>query len=44
MGLNFAITVGAMYVQTALLIVIGYRWGIPGIVLVIIMGVFLSLY
>lgn len=43
MGLNFAITVGAMAVQTALLIVIGYQVeGIPGIVLVIIMGVFLS--
>ncbi|HNX29740.1 MAG TPA: ABC transporter permease [Syntrophomonadaceae bacterium] len=43
MGLNFAITVGAMAVQTALLIMIGYNIeGIPGILLTIVIGVFLS--
>lgn len=43
MGLNFAITVGAMAVQTALLLVIAYRIeGIPGIVAVIVIGIFLS--
>lgn len=43
MGLNFAVTVGAMAVQTALLIVVGYQVeGVKGIILVIIMGVFLS--
>lgn len=44
MGLNFAITVGAMAIQTALLIVIAYQVeGIKGILLAIIIGVFLSL-
>jgi simple sugar transport system permease protein len=43
MGLNFAITVGAMSVQAALLIVIGNQVvGIKGILLVIIIGVFVS--
>lgn len=43
MGLNFAITVGAMAVQTALLLVINYQIeGIGGILLVIIIGVILS--
>jgi len=43
MGLNFAITVGAMSVQTALLLVINYQVdGIRGILLVIFIGVFLS--
>ncbi|MDD3895224.1 MAG: ABC transporter permease [Syntrophomonadaceae bacterium] len=43
MGLNFAITVGAMAAQTALLVAIGYRVeGVAGIILVIIMGVFLA--
>ena len=43
MGLNFAITVGAMAVQTALLVVIAYQIeGFTGIVLVLIMGVLLS--
>ncbi|MDD3024031.1 MAG: ABC transporter permease [Syntrophomonadaceae bacterium] len=43
MGLNFAITVGAMAVQTALLLTINYQVeGIAGILLVIILGVFLS--
>ena len=43
MGLNFAITVGAMSMQTALLIMIGYRiGGITGILLAIVIGVALS--
>lgn len=43
MGLNFAVTVGAMAVQTALLLVINYQIeGIRGIVWVIIVGVVLS--
>ena len=45
MGLNFAITVGAMAIQTALLIVIAYQVeGIKGILLAIIIGVFYRLY
>jgi simple sugar transport system permease protein len=43
MGLNFAITVGAMAVQTALLLVINFQVeGIKGILLVIAIGVLLS--
>lgn len=43
MGLNFAITVGAMCVQTALLLVINYKMeGVSGILLVVVIGVFLS--
>lgn len=44
MGLNFAITVGAMAVQTALLVAIGYRIeGFQGMVLAIVFGVGLSI-
>lgn len=43
MGLNFAITVGAMAMQTALLISINYQMaGISGILMVIIIGTILS--
>ncbi len=43
MGLNFSITVGAMAIQTALLITIGYQLeGFKGILLVIVIGVLLS--
>lgn len=43
MGLNFAITVGAMSMQTALLITIGYRvGGLTGMSLAIVIGVALS--
>lgn len=43
MGLNFAITVGAMSMQTALLVMIGYRVdGLPGILLATILGVALA--
>lgn len=43
MGLNFAITVGAMAMQTALLVMIGYRiGGIAGILLAVVLGVILS--
>lgn len=43
LGLNFAITVGAMAFQTALLIMIGFQVeGYQGILLVIALGVFLS--
>jgi simple sugar transport system permease protein len=39
MGLNFAITVGAMSIQTALLVMIAYNIeGIPGILLTIVFG------
>jgi simple sugar transport system permease protein len=39
MGLNFAITVGAMSIQTALLVMISYNIeGIPGILLTIVFG------
>ncbi|MDD3267858.1 MAG: ABC transporter permease [Syntrophomonadaceae bacterium] len=43
LGLNFAITVGAMAMQTSLLLVINYQAeGIRGILLVIVIGVLLS--
>ena len=43
MGLNFAITVGAMAIQTALLLVINFQVeGVIGILSVIFLGVLLS--
>ena len=43
MGLNFAITVGAMAIQTALLLVINFQVeGVTGILAVIFLGVLLS--
>lgn len=43
MGLNFSITVGAMAIQTSLLLVIAYNIeGVPGILLVMVIGIFLS--
>lgn len=43
MGLNFAITVGAMAMQSALLVMIAYNIeGIPGMLLAVVIGILLS--